>query len=102
MINKIFAAIAVCALFLVVGLIVDQEYAREYLKVDVQITKGENGIQTIRELMPMNVRLLDIQQLDVDKNEYRLTVSTPRDRSRKFLQWLKNRKKVEHVETVNQ
>lgn len=97
MAEKILAAIAALTLFIVVGVIGYQEIATHKVTVDVQLKKGEDPFQTIRSIVPSGSTVIDVREVDREKNEYQLTVST-KQKKPSLLEWLRKSNRVERAE----
>ncbi len=93
------ATAAAVALFIVVGTITYVEMTTAKVTVDVQLKKGEDPFQTIKAILPPDAHVLNVAEVSRTNNEYKITVSTRRERAR-LLNWMRSNKCVEKVEEV--
>lgn len=96
MLEKILAAVAAIALFVVVGTIAVNEFYQDEVKVVIDFKQGEDPFRAVRQIVPADSVVTDVKEIDRSRNEYQLTVKTKRHRQ-SLLDWLRSSSKVERI-----
>lgn len=99
--EKLLAFIASLTLFLVVGIIFYNEFYQNELKVLVQIKENEDPFAVMRQLMPLDSRIIGIKEINKSSGHYEIVVLTKRNKIN-ILNWIKNNKQIEEVEIKNE
>lgn len=97
MVDKILAGIAALALLIVVGVIGYNEFSYQQITVLVSLKENEDPLLAIKQIMPLDSRITNIQEIDHIKNQYVLTVTTKRAKGN-LLEWLLRSSRVENAE----
>lgn len=97
MVDKILAAIAGFALLIVVGIIGYNEMFKTDVKMVVNLKANEDPFVALKQIVPTDSTVIDVHELDRNKNEYELTVTTKREKMN-LLEWIKKSHKVEKAE----
>ena len=96
MIDKILAGIAVFALVVVLGIIGYDEFLKQEMTVIVELKQGEDPFVAIRQIVPMDSSIKEVREVDRNKNEYSMIVTTKR-KKKALLEWFNNSHRVENV-----
>lgn len=97
MIEKILAAVAVLALFLVIGAIIHNEFFQNEVTIMVDLKQGEDPFVAIRHIVPSDSAISSVRQINPHMNQYELIVRTKREKQN-LLEWLTRSHRVEQAE----
>ena len=97
MVDKILAAIAGIALFIVVSIIGYNEMFVTDVKMIVNLKPNEDPFVALKQIVPTDSTVTSVHEMDRGKNQYELTVTTKREKTN-LLEWIKKSHKVEKAE----
>src|SRR5687767_3331373 len=95
-IEKILAVIASLVLICVISLPLYEQFGRQNIVLLITLQDRADPFETIPHSLPSRTVLLKVKQVDRDKNEYLVTVSTQKKRS-DLIDWVLRSHKVEKV-----
>jgi hypothetical protein len=95
--SKLYALIACAVLCFVLCWIGYNEINTSNMTVAVQLKQGEDPFVTLKTILPPDTAVVEVREMDRQKNEYKMTVKT-RQRRVQFLEWLRSNSRVEKVE----
>jgi len=97
MIDKIFAAIAVILLTIVIGTIGYLEFDTSKVTVMIQLQPSADPFITLRKMVPQDSSVTDIKEINRSRHEYEMTVKTHQKRAT-VIEWMRHQDNVQKVE----
>jgi len=101
MIEKLLAFIAGLTLLVVISAISFNEFYQNEVKVLVKIKENEDPFLVMKQLMPLDSRIIDIKEINKSGGCYEIVVVTKRNKIN-ILNWIKNSTKIQEVEIKNE
>jgi hypothetical protein len=96
-IEKILAVIAGLVLICVIALPLYEQYGRQNVVLLITLQDYADPFETIPHSLPSRTVLLNVKQVDRDKNQYLVTVNTQKKRM-DLVDWMLKSHKVEKIQ----